>query len=427
MTAVNFKWLTELLVLLSGLFDTYLNYRSYSKTRRQTSIPERVKLVTSLAIDESEYLQNRAYNLDKQRFEFLKSLFELVVVLLLLQLDYFAALWNALSGRFPGVYRAAFAFIVVEQLRSVLVETPFSYFYTFTIEQRHGFNRTTLQTFVADRLKSLVLSVVFQFLFFGALIYCMETFREKFIVFSWVAAVVLCCVYLLLYPSYIAPIFNKFEALSETDEKEAAIKRELTALCQRLQFPLGHLYKVDGSRRSDHSQAYFNGFFGKKQIVVFDTLIAKAEVPEVVAVVGHELGHWRHRHNVQMIAMSFANIGFVLWTFSFMINNDQMYRDFGFASKSYFMGLNMFFLTYSPLLILVNALFCLVIRSNEYQADRFAVSLGFGDQLLSALLKLFKDNKADLSPDELVALFRHTHPNLVDRTQALKAALRKAD
>lgn len=425
MTQVNYKWLTELLVLVSGLFDTYLNYRSYSKTERQRTIPEKVKLVDSLKIDETEYLQNRAYNLDKQKFEFLKSFFELIFVLLLLQLDYFSLVWNELSGLYPGVYKAAFLFIVVEQLRSVLVELPFSYYYTFTIEQRHGFNKTTLNTFVTDRVKSFFLSVLFQFLFFGALIYCMETFREKFIVFSWIAAVVLCCLYLLLYPSYIAPLFNTFEGLSENNPKEAAIKKELTELCQRLKFPLGHLYKIDGSRRSDHSQAYFYGFFGKKQIVIFDTLISKAEVSEVVAVVGHELGHWRHKHNIQMIAMSFANIGFILWTFSFMINNDQMYSDFGFASKSYFMGLNMFFLTYSPLVIIVNALFCLVIRSNEYQADRFAVSLGFGTELLSALLKLFKDNKADLDPDELVALFRHTHPNLVDRTQALKTALRK--
>jgi STE24 endopeptidase len=419
------KYLTELLVLISGLFDIYLNYRSYTKTRRQLTMPDKFKAVETLQMDQTAFAKAREYNLDKEKFAIFKGILEIMVVLALLKFNYFSCVWNALYERFGGVYRPAFAFILAEQLRSLITEVPLSYYSNFVIEERHGFNKMTVTTFVTDKVKTFFISIIFQFIFFGAIVGCMERFREKFIVFAWVAAIAICCVYLLLFPTYIAPLFNKFEALNLEDPKEAAVHRELVALCDKLGFPLGKIYKIDGSKRSDHSQAYFFGFFGKKQIVIFDTLIAKASVDELVAVVGHELGHWYHRHNIQMIVLSFLNIGLILYVFSFMLENDQMYQDFGFKNKAYFMGLIMFFLLYSPLGILIHAIFCAVIRRNEYQADRFAVGLGKGADLLLGLGKLFKDNKAELDPDEMVALFRHTHPNLIDRTTAIKETMRK--
>lgn len=421
----NIKCAAELIVFTSSLFDLYLNYRSYSKSKRQTSLPEKFKKIASLNIDQEEYEKTRLYTLDKLTFGLIKSVFETIVTCCLIRFDYFSILWNLLYNKYGGVYRPAFYFVLVEQCRTLLIDTPFSYYYNFVTEKNHGFNKMTLTTFVTDKVKVFILSMIFQIVFFGLMICCMEKYQEKFIMFAWTCAICMCAVYLFLYPNYIAPLFNKFEPLDENNPKEKLVNAELIKMCNELNFPLGKLYKIDGSKRSDHSQAYFFGFLGKKQIVVFDTLIEKVEVPEIVAIVGHELGHWYHQHNVHMIILSFSNIGLILYLFSFILNNDQIYKDFGFVNKSYFMGFNIFFLLYTPIGVIIEAFLCFVIRRNEYQADRFAVRLGKGQDLTNGLLKLFKDNKADLDPDEIYSLFKHTHPNLIDRTDAINQELKK--
>lgn len=182
---------------------------------------------------------------------------------------------------------------------------------------------------------------------------------------------------------------------------------------------------MDGSLWSDHSQAYFFGIFKKKKIVIYDTLIEKLSEKEIVAVLGHELGHWYYLHNMQMIGLSFLNTGFVLYLFSFMINNQWLYKDYGFTKINYFMGMNIFFLIYTPIAVVLKALLCYVSWKNEYQADFFAIKQGYGKYLGQGLMKLFKDNKANMDPDELYSLFHHTHPNLVERLGAINAEIRK--
>ena len=423
--ALNFKTLTETIVLGSSLFNLYLSFRSYAKTERQSELPEKLKSIATLNVSQAEFTKNREYNIDKKMYGLITSVLDLIILLICIHFDYFSFVWNSLFLKHGGVYRPAFYFIVIEQLRSLLVEIPSTYYYNFVVENKHGFNKMTIHTFFTDKIKTLFLGLIFQFFLFGILVYCMEKYQDKFILFAWIGAIGLTSVYLLLYPTFIAPMFNKFEAFNQENEKEKKVHDELIQLCSQLNFPLGKLYKIDGSKRSDHSQAYFFGFLGKKQIVVFDTLIEKASVEEIVAIVGHELGHWHHRHNIQMIIFAFAHIGLILYLFSFIFNNAQLYTDFGFIQKSYFMGLNMFFLLYSPIGVIVEAIMCFNVRRNEYQADQFAVKLGRGTHLLSGLTQLFRDNKADMDPDEIVALFRHTHPNLIDRTNAINQQMNK--
>ena len=203
------------------------------------------------------------------------------------------------------------------------------------------------------------------------------------------------------------------------------VKTKLLALCERLNFPLNALYKIDGSKRSAHSQAYFFGIFKKKQIVVYDTLIDSAEPDEVVAVVGHELGHWHHMHNVAMLIFQLLFIGVFLSLLGLIMENEKFYYDFGFSNKFYFAGIIMFGLFFQPVNIVLTALICAVVRRNEFQADRFAVGLGMGKQLRSGLLKILKENKADVDPDPLYALFNHTHPHLTVRIAAMDIEIAK--
>ena len=422
---LDFKSSSELLMLMSFFFDFYLTFRAYWKIQKTTQLPEKFKKYEMLKLNSSEFQKNREYNIEKKQFQIVKSMFDFLFNFSFVFFNLIGALWNSIYRKHPGVYSPAYRYMFIMTLFSTAIESAFSYYNNFVIEQKHGFNKMTVKLFLSDLVKSFILENVFQFLAFGAILHCLETYQENFILFAWFSLVFLLCVYIFMYPTYIAPMFNKFENLNEEDPKEKQLSDALVKMCNELNFPLGHIYKIDGKTRSDHSQAYFFGFFGKKQIVIYDTLIEKVSVDEIVAVVGHELGHWYHSHNIMTICVSFANIGFVFYLFSHIVNNDAMYTDFGLINKSYFIGLIIFLMLYSPLSIITNALTCFMIRTNEYQADRFAVRLGKGNDLISGLVKLFKDNKGDLDPDEFVALFRHTHPDFIDRVEAIQAEMKK--
>ena len=424
-SSLNFKTSSLTLMGISFLFDLYLTFRSYTKLKNRSELPEKFKKYDFLEINPEEFIKNRSYNMDKKRFEVIKSTFDFIFSFLWISLNILSSLWNNLSEKYPGVYKVAFVYMVIHSLISTVFSTCFNYYHDFVIEEKHGFNKKTRSLFFMDLIKSFLIEAIFQFLVSAILIYFLEKFQDRFIFFAWVSVMLIVCVYIFIYPTYIAPMFNKFENLNEEDPKEKELNQELIKLCEKLQFPLGHIYKIDGKKRSDHSQAYFFGFFGKKQIVVYDTLIEKVTVPEIVAIVGHELGHWYHRHNIYNIVFTFANLGLVFYVFSYIMNNNNLYTDFELANKSYFMGLIIFAYLYSPISILTQALMCFVIRTNEYQADQFSVRRGMGQNLMEGLAKIFKDNKSDLDPDEVVALFRHTHPNFIDRVEAIQAEMKK--
>jgi STE24 endopeptidase len=422
---LNYKFLSGSIVLASYFFESYLDLRQYKKTRSTTALPKHLADIPELRVEPEEYRKNRAYNIDKQSFHLFRSTCSLFITLGLLYVNYMANLWELFFFSTESLLWALVLYLLVESVRGVLIDTPFSYYANFGIEEKHGFNKMTLHTFVTDIGKSFVISFILEFVFFGILVYLMEKLQEKFIIYAWVIIMILALVVLVIYPTAIAPWFNKFEPLGTGSEKEKILREKVEVLCKELGFPLGEVFKMDGSKRSDHSQAYFFGVLGKKKIVIYDTLLEKLEVEEITAVLGHELGHWKHKHNVQMICVSFLNIGLMLYLFSFFLNNDKMYFDHGFGQKHYFMGLNLFMMIYGPLGILIRAAICWLSRRNEYQADRFAISLGKGKELASGLIKLFKDNKANMDPDELYSLFHHTHPNLGERLAAIKFEVSK--
>jgi len=422
---LNYKFLNGSFALVSYLFETYLDLRQYKKTRTTTALPKHLAEISEIRVDPEEYKKNRAYNLDKQSFNLFRSTLTLFISLALLYMNYMAGLWELFFFGTDSLIWALVLYLLVEAIRGVLIETPLNYYSNFGIEENHGFNKMTLNTFISDIGKSFLISYVIELIMFGILVYLMERLQEKFIVYAWVLIMAFSLFILVIYPTVIAPWFNKFEPLGAGSEKEKVLREKLEIMCKELGFPLGEVFKMDGSKRSDHSQAYFFGVLGKKKIVVYDTLLEKLETEEILAVVGHELGHWKHKHNVQMITTAFLKIGFVLYLFSFFLNNDKMYFDHGFGQKHYFMGLNLFMMIYSPLEILTKAGICWLSRRNEYQADRFAVSLGRGKPLASGLIKLFKDNKANMDPDELYSLFHHTHPNLAERLAAIKFEISK--
>lgn len=423
-SGVNYKVMGNIVLFLSHFFSTYLNLRQYFK-QNDKRMPKKLKELKGYEVSADEFLKTKEYNAEKMAFTIVKSTMELVLSAFLIMVNYYPLLWEGIYQFTGNMYLSIILFTIVEAVRSTLIDAPFNYYYTFHLENKYEFNKTTHHTFIMDKIKGLLLSVIIGTIFYIIITFIMEYFKERFVIIAWVATTILTLIIVFLYPSVIAPLFNKFENLDLNNEKEKNIQVELEKLCEDIGFPLGKIYKMDGSKRSAHSQAYFFGLFGKKQIVIYDTLIEKAGIREILAIVGHELGHWKHKHNIVMMVMQVGIIGIFLATLSLMLENDKFYYDFGFSNKYYFMGLNMFGIFFAPLNIIIHAISCFITRVCEYQADRFSVKLNRGEDLLNGLIQIYKDNKGDPDPDHLYALFNHTHPNLLQRADAIQLELSK--
>ena len=423
-SGINYKVIGNVILCMSHFFSTYLNLRQYFK-QNDRRMPKKLKDLKGYELSSDEFFKTKEYNAERMAFTIVKSSIELIITVFLIMVNYYPLVWESCFQYTDSMYLSIILFTIIETLRGTLLDIPFSYYHTFYLESKYEFNKTTHKTFIADKIKGVLLTLIIGNVFYCLITFIMEYFQEQFVVIAWVATTILTLVIVFLYPSVIAPLFNKFENLDQNNEKEKSIQTELEQLCKDIGFPLGKIYKMDGSKRSAHSQAYFFGLFGKKQIVIYDTLIEKTSVKEILAIVGHELGHWKHKHNVVMIVMQVSVIGIFLSTLSLMLENDKFYYDFGFSNKYYFIGLTMFSIFFVPLNIIIHAISCFITRLCEYQADRFSVHLNKGQELLDGLIHIYKDNKGDPDPDHLYALFNHTHPNLLQRAQAIQLELSK--
>jgi STE24 endopeptidase len=225
---------------------------------------------------------------------------------------------------------------------------------------------------------------------------------------------------MLIFPTFIQPLFNKFESLPE-----GTLRVKIEALAKRLNFPLTQVFVMDGSKRSSHSNAYFFGFFTKR-IVLFDTLIQQNSEDEICAVLGHELGHWKCWHQFQMLFVTQLHIFVLFYAFSHFINRSEIYEAFGFRDEMpVIIGLMLFGGFIAPSEILLSFLMNLFSRKNEFEADRFAVKLGYGDLLQSALINLQIENKSNMNPDWMYSAMNYSHPPLLERLEAIKSAMDK--
>ena len=421
---VNFKTVGNLVLVASHFFSTYLNLRQYLK-QNDKKMPKKLTELKGYEISTEDFLKTKDYNAEKMAFTIIRSTIDLILTIFLIVSNFYPLIWESIYQTTENMYLSVILFTILEALRNTIIDIPFSYYYTFHLESKYEFNKTTLRTFITDKIKSFLLGIVIGNIFYCLITFIMEYFQDRFVFVAWIATTVLTFVIVFLYPSVIAPLFNKFENLNLENEKEKIIQVELEKLCEEIGFPLGKIYKMDGSKRSAHSQAYFFGIFGKKQIVIYDTLIEKTSVNQILAIVGHELGHWKYKHNVVMMAMQIGVIGIFLTTLSLMLDNDKFYYDFGFSNKYYFIGLSMFGIFFTPLNIIIHAISCSITRVCEYQADRFSVKLNRGQDLLDGLISIYKDNKGDPDPDHIYALFNHTHPNLLQRADAIQLELSK--
>ena len=417
-------------LVLNTTFEFYLSRRQRLKLE-DLSIPKETKMFEHIwKIDPTEYETNKRYGSDKMRVGGYKNLAALALEVPFYYFGGFAWLWG-FAGRLAEPVSSWFllrllVFSLVKQLFEVLVFTPFSYYLQFVVEEKYKFNKMTLGTFVADTVKTFLLELVFSALVFWGLVWIVEVGGQQMPLYAGTFISVFIVLMMLIYPNFIAPLFNKFEILgANKEEKELDLKRKVEDIAQKAQFPVTEIYKVDGSKRSAHSQAYFFGIFKKKRIVIYDTLIEQLENHQTEAVLCHEIGHWYHSHNVQMLAFSLTVVQLMVWVMSYFIYDPTFYQSFGVAQPDYFIGVSLSMLMFGPISNVINILLVRLSRKNEFQADKFALKYNHGENLIWALVKIYKENKADLDPDPLFSALKHTHPTLIQRVTNIQALLKK--
>jgi len=312
---------------------------------------------------------------------------------------------NLCHGWFSTPLTQGAATLVAVLMLSSLLETPFNLYRTFRIEARFGFNNMTLKLYLLDALKGLLVGAVLGLpLLFGVL-WLMARMGEYWWLYVWGAWVVFNLLILFIYPTFIAPLFNKFSPL-----QDEAMKARIEALLSRCGFTSSGLFIMDGSKRSAHGNAYFTGFGKTKRIVFFDTLLARLSGEEVEAVLAHELGHFKHRHVVKRIVSTFALSLVFLWLLAMLMKTDWFYLGLGVTTPSTALALLLFFLVMPVFSFFIGPMMAAYSRKHEFEADAYAAKQTSADDLVSALVKMYQDNAATLTPDPMYSKFYDSHP-----------------
>ncbi len=309
------------------------------------------------------------------------------------------------SATFDGTLVQGTAIIVAVLLLHSVLESPFDLYRTFGIEARFGFNKMTLKLYLLDALKGLLLGAALGLPLLLGVLWLMERMGDLWWLYVWAVWVVFNLLLLFIYPTYIAPLFNKFEPL-----QDEAQKARIEALLKKCGFAASGLFVMDGSKRSTHGNAYFTGFGKTKRIVFFDTLLQRLTPDEVDAVLAHELGHFKRHHVLKRIALTFAVSLAFLWGLAQLLHADWFYQGLGVTTQSTALALLLFFLVLPVFTFLLHPIASAYSRKHEFEADAYAAQQTDAHELVNALVKLYQDNAKTLTPDPVYATFYESHP-----------------
>lgn len=344
------------------------------------------------------------YTIDRTRAAMIDMTVDAALLLALTLGGGLSALHGFWAPRLDGLFYGL-AMIFSLMLISGLVDLPLSLYRQFVIEARHGFNRMTLGLFFADLLKQALLGALIGFPVILAVLWLMDAMGDLWWLYVWLFWSAFNLLLMFVYPTWIAPLFNTFTPLEEGD-----MKARVEALLARCGFRSSGLFVMDGSKRSSHGNAYFTGFGNNKRIVFFDTLLNRLDPPEVEAVLAHELGHFRRRHVAKRLALMFAGSLALLWLLGQLIDAPWFYAGLGVEAHNTALALILFFLVMPVFTFPLTPLISLLSRRQEFEADAYAAEHAAAGDLIRALVKLYRDNAATLTPDPLHSLFHDSHP-----------------
>jgi STE24 endopeptidase len=364
--------------------------------------------------EKEEYEKSQAYKKTNAQFSNITGLFSLVVTLAFFFLDGFQFVDEIARSYSSNSIVITLVFFGIIILSSDIINTPFSYYKTFVIEEKFGFNKTTVKTFFLDKIKGLLMTAILGGGILALIVWFYEYAGSNFWVYAWILVAVFSIFMNMFYSKLIVPLFNK-----QTPLEDGELKSAIQEYAGKVGFKLNNIFVIDGSKRSTKANAYFSGFGAQKRITLYDTLINDLETEEIVAVLAHEVGHYKRKHIIFNLISSILLTGFTLWLLSLFVSLPIFSEALGVTIPSFHIGLIAFGILYSPISEITGLFMNIISRKFEYQADNYAKETFAGAPLISSLKKLSKKSLSNLTPHPAYVFMHYSHPTLLQRVKNL--------
>ena len=384
---------------------------SLNRSAMSPRLPESLRGI----YDEREYSRFQNYKRENDRFGLLSSSFSFLVTLIFLCAGGFGWYNAWITGITDSVLWQTLLFMGGLALISGLIGLPFDWYATFHIEEKYGFNKTTPKIYLADLIKGMLVSAVVGGVLLAAIVGFYIWMGDRFWLYAWGLITVFSVFMSMFYSQLIVPLFNK-----QTPLENGVLRDKIQAFALKAGFKLDNIYVIDGSKRSTKANAYFTGLGPKKRIVLYDTLIQDLTGDEIVAVLAHEVGHYKKRHTLQFMAASVLQTGFMLWLFSLCVNQPALSEALGGDGNYFQLGLVAFVLLYSPVGMILGLFMNMWSRKNEYEADAYAATQGQGEALVTGLKKISVKSLSNLTPHPAYEWVYYSHPSLLKRIGAIR-------
>tara|TARA_B110000438_G_scaffold44246_1_gene44223 strand:- start:222 stop:1388 length:1167 start_codon:yes stop_codon:yes gene_type:complete len=367
------------------------------------------------AYDKKKYAKSQEYLKTKTKFSLVSSTFSIVLIFLVIHLGIFGVLNEFVNLQTNHFILQGLLFISIIYIFQDIISLPFSLYSTFVIEEKFGFNKTTVGLFISDKIKGYAIFIVMGSIIITPILYLFHEYEN----FGWLIAWSLLALFMIavqpLFVHVISPMFNKFTPL-EDGELRTAIEKYTT----QVDFPLARIDIMDGSKRSAHSNAYFSGFGKSRRIAIFDTLVENHTNDEIVSVVAHEVGHYKLKHIIHGTIIGIIETGIMLFVFNFIMNDYALFRVFGVNDLSVHAGLIFFSMLYAPVTMITSVISNAISRKNEFEADNYSLQTTKNKEaLISMLVGLAANNLSHLTPHPFKVFLSYSHPPTIDRIKAL--------
>ena len=397
------------IIVVKFIFDTILN--ANNAKHFNDKIPEELDGI----YNDEEYLKSQEYKKENYKFSLITSSFSVLLTISFFFFKGFAYVDNIARDISNNTILITLIFFGIILFASDILTLPLSYYKTFVIEEKYGFNKSTFKTFILDKIKGWLMMVIIGGGILALLVWFYQLTTTNFWLYAWGLIAIFTIFMNLFYSKLIVPIFNK-----QTPLEEGELKTAIDKFGKKVGFKLNNIFVIDGSKRSTKANAYFSGFGSQKRVTLYDTLINDLDTDEIVAVLAHEIGHYKKKHIIYNLIMSLALTGFTFYILSLFVGNNLLSQALSVNITSFHIGLIAFGILYSPISEITSLFMNILSRKFEYQADDYAKNNFNGNALISSLKKLSKNSLSNLTPSSLYIKFHYSHPTLLDRILNLK-------
>ena len=397
------------LSIFNFLFTTVLEYLNDKNWK--DSIPNALKGF----YDYDKYQKAKTYKIDRGKISLLNSSITLILTLLMLYFFGFGLMSEYAISLSDSIIIQSCIFFMLFHLLTTLLGIPFSYYSTFVIEEKYGFNKTTIKTYIVDKIKGLIISSLFIIVLTSIAVFAIEYFSSGFWLWLWVGLSLFMIFLNMFYADLIVPIFNKLIPLENGE-----LRTKIESYSKKVGYSLKNIFVIDGSKRSTKANAFFSGLGPRKTIALYDTLIEKYSDEELVSVLAHEVGHYKKKHILVSMFLTILQLGVMCYLFELCMSLEVIANSLGSSKMNFHIGIIAFGFLYSPIGLITGILMNILSRKNEYEADKFAKDTYNGNFLELALKKLSVDSLSNLYPHPLYVFIHYSHPPLLKRLARLK-------